>query len=65
MNTKHIEALVNEAIKKGRIPEQDRQKWMKTAKTHFVEVRAALAAEGDPNKALADVITDNAQLLKF
>ena len=65
MRTKHIEALIEKAIKEGRINPKDREKWMKATKTHAFEIRAALAKGGDPNKALVDVITENAQLQKF
>ena len=65
MNTKHIEALIEKAIEEGRINAKDREKWMKATKTHAFEIRAALAKGGNPDKALVDVITGNAQLLKF
>lgn len=57
--------MIEKAIEEGRINAKDREKWMKATKTHAFEIRAALAKGGDPDKALVDVITGNAQLLKF
>lgn len=65
MKTTHIEQMIEKAIEEGRINAKDREKWMKATKTHAIEIRAALAKGGDPDKALVDVITGNNQLLKF